>query len=91
MTCVFFCQDMTVIWNKKLKTTAGITRTRLTVKKNTLGEIVDEPIYSATVELSDKVVDNMDRLRQTLAHELCHAGAWLIDHSTHLTFGFYNY
>lgn len=32
------------------------------------------------MELSSKVLDNRDRLRLTLAHELCHVAAWLIDH-----------
>ena len=34
----------------------------------------------ATIELSLKVVDSEDRLRATLAHELCHAAAWLLNH-----------
>ena len=36
--------------------------------------------YTARVELSSKVVDCVDRLRRTLAHELCHVAAWLVDH-----------
>ena len=36
--------------------------------------------YTARVELSSKVVDCADRLQRTLAHELCHVGAWLLDH-----------
>jgi len=32
------------------------------------------------VELSSKVVDSEDRLQRTLAHELCHVAAWLLDH-----------
>lgn len=36
--------------------------------------------YAAHVELSSKVLDSRDRLRQTLAHELCHVAAWLLDH-----------
>ena len=34
----------------------------------------------ARVELSSKVVDCEDRLQRTLAHELCHVAAWLLDH-----------
>ena len=36
--------------------------------------------YVASIELSSKVLDSYDRLRKTLAHELCHAAAWIIDH-----------
>ncbi len=36
--------------------------------------------YTARVELSSKVVDCEDRLQRTLAHELCHVAAWLLDH-----------
>ena len=32
------------------------------------------------MELSSKVVDCLDRLQRTLAHELCHVAAWLLDH-----------
>ena len=31
------------------------------------------------IELSEKVVDSCDRIRDTLIHELCHAATWLID------------
>ncbi len=74
--------NLTLVWNKKLRTTAGITRTKLSIQRDERGlPISAEPIYSATIELSDKVIDSEERLRQTLAHEMCHAGAWLIDHS----------
>jgi len=33
----------------------------------------------AHIELSTKVLDTPEKLRQTLAHELCHVAAWLID------------
>ena len=33
---------------------------------------------SARVELSEKVVDSAERLRDTLVHELCHAAAWVV-------------
>jgi len=33
------------------------------------------------VELSTKVIDDDDKLRNTLCHELCHVAAWLIDHT----------
>lgn len=34
---------------------------------------------NARIELSTKVLDRPDRLRSTLAHEMCHVAAWLID------------
>ena len=45
-------------------------------------DLADDSRYMARVELSSKVVDCPDRLRRTLAHELCHVAAWLIDHSS---------
>jgi hypothetical protein len=33
----------------------------------------------ATIELATKVIDNEERLRSTLLHEMCHAAAWLLD------------
>ena len=33
----------------------------------------------ARIELSTKVLDRPERLRSTLAHEMCHAAAWLVD------------
>ncbi len=35
--------------------------------------------YSASVELSSKVLDTKERLESTLLHELCHVAAWLIN------------
>jgi predicted SprT family Zn-dependent metalloprotease len=34
---------------------------------------------TAIVELSTKVVDNIQRLQTTLLHELCHVAAWIVD------------
>lgn len=60
---------VTVIWSGRLTKTAGITRMkRLPSGKRT-----------AAIELSTKVVDEPCRLYSTLAHELCHAAAWIID------------
>lgn len=35
----------------------------------------------AVIELSTKVVDDIDRLKITLLHEMCHAAAWIVDGS----------
>ena len=80
--------DMKIIWNKKLRTTAGYCCY--------LGALGDR---NARIELSTKVVDSYgrydqtnensaddieffpitDRIRDTLVHEMCHAATWIID------------
>ena len=59
-------------WNPRLSKTAG--RAYLThlppPHQNT---------RSSRIELSNKVIDNGERLYQTLAHELCHAANWIFD------------
>jgi hypothetical protein len=60
-----------VTWSNKLNTTAGITR-----MKGRLGQASSRV---ATIELATKVIDNEERLRSTLLHEMCHAAAWLVD------------
>ncbi|KAG4076536.1 hypothetical protein HA402_011352 [Bradysia odoriphaga] len=61
-------KDVSVSWNKKLTTTAGICRIRKIAG-----------VRKGPVELSEKVVTSADRARDTLIHELCHAAAWVID------------
>ncbi|XP_038219370.1 uncharacterized protein LOC119837712 [Zerene cesonia] len=65
--------DLPILWDTKLRTTAGTTTNRLI--KNSRGERV----RAASVKLSVKVLDAPQRLRDTLAHELCHAATWLLD------------
>ncbi|GAX11393.1 hypothetical protein FisN_22Lh067 [Fistulifera solaris] len=65
--------DTKVVWSNKLRTTAGLTR----LKAQRQGkEIIGR---SAVVELSTKVLEDSQRLRATLMHELCHAAQWLED------------
>ncbi|KAA8490554.1 HMG box-containing protein C19G7.04 [Porphyridium purpureum] len=59
-----------VAWNKRLCKTAGVTRA---AQDGTTG------LRTARIELSWKVVDRTERLRNTLAHELCHAAQWIVD------------
>ena len=66
--------DLQVKWNPSLQTTAGITKYS---RKLAAGGKLE---YSASVELSSKVVDCESRLKQTFCHELCHVAAWLINH-----------
>ncbi|NXI80000.1 ACRC protein, partial [Rhipidura dahli] len=58
-------ENMVIIWNKKMRKTAGycVTGQR---------EGPEGKRY-ARVELSEKVCDSADRLRDTLIHEVCHA------------------
>lgn len=62
-----------VTWSKKLNKTAGITRMR--------GKLGDRNSHTrvAAIELSTKVIDDEERLRSTLLHEMCHAAQWLVD------------
>ncbi|NXQ88001.1 ACRC protein, partial [Nyctibius grandis] len=58
-------EKMEIIWNKKMKKTAGYCVTGQT-------EGPEAKRY-ARIELSEKVCDSADRLRDTLVHEACHA------------------
>ena len=60
-----------VTWSNKLNTTAGITRMR--------GKLNQPNSRTATIELATKVIDNEEKLRSTLLHEMCHAAAWMVD------------
>ncbi|KAJ8254914.1 hypothetical protein GJAV_G00198780 [Gymnothorax javanicus] len=62
--------DMSVSWNKKMRKTAGFCIT---------GQHREGGKRYARIELSDKVCDSADRLRDTLIHEMCHAAVWLIN------------
>ncbi|CAH2060906.1 unnamed protein product, partial [Iphiclides podalirius] len=65
--------DLPIIWDTKLRSTAGTTTNRLI--KSSKGD----RIRTSSIKLSTKVVDAPQRLRDTLIHELCHAATWLID------------
>ncbi|NXS25744.1 ACRC protein, partial [Pomatostomus ruficeps] len=58
-------EDMVIIWNKKMRKTAGYC-----VTGQREGH---EGKRYARIELSEKVCDSADRLRDTLIHEVCHA------------------
>jgi predicted SprT family Zn-dependent metalloprotease len=64
---------VTLTWSNKLRTTAGLTRLLKTTRPGS------PPVFSASIELSSKVIDDPHRLRSTLLHEMCHAAAWMID------------
>ncbi|NXO05256.1 ACRC protein, partial [Rhinopomastus cyanomelas] len=58
-------EKMAIIWNKKMRKTAGYC-----VTGQTQGP---EAKRYARIELSERVCDSADRLRDTLIHETCHA------------------
>ncbi|VIO95779.1 conserved hypothetical protein [Brugia malayi] len=58
--------NMVLNWNARLRLTAGRCRCK--------------PNGTADIELSIKVCDTPERLRDTLLHEMCHAAVWVIDH-----------
>nr|XP_015830475.2 germ cell nuclear acidic protein isoform X1 [Nothobranchius furzeri] len=62
--------NMSVTWNKKMRKTAGHCIT---------GQEKNGGSRYARIELSVKVCDSADRLRDTLIHEMCHAATWLIN------------
>ncbi|TSL89834.1 Acidic repeat-containing protein [Bagarius yarrelli] len=61
--------DMSIKWNTKMRKTAGYC---ITGQERATG------FRYARIELSVKVCDSADRLRDTLVHEMCHAATWLI-------------
>ena len=61
-----------VQWSTRLTKTAGLTRLKRQGKGPDQRRI-------AAIELSTKLIDQEDRLRSTLMHEMCHAAAWLVD------------
>uniref|UniRef100_A0A8C6TAN7 Germ cell nuclear acidic peptidase n=1 Tax=Neogobius melanostomus TaxID=47308 RepID=A0A8C6TAN7_9GOBI len=63
-------ESMSLTWNKKMRKTAGYCIT---------GQERGGGNRYARIELSEKVCDSADRLRDTLIHELCHAATWLIN------------
>ena len=60
--------DLEITWNKRMTKTAGFC-----YYSKSLG------VRKCRLELSDKVIDSPERIRDTLIHELCHAATWLIN------------
>lgn len=76
-------KDMIVEWDKRLLKTAGVTKcsSRLQSKLE-YGMSSSKRTYIARICLSEKVLDTVLRLRDTLCHEMCHAAVWLIDNQS---------
>ncbi|XP_076062520.1 uncharacterized protein LOC143037841 isoform X2 [Oratosquilla oratoria] len=62
--------DMRIEWNARMRKTAGFCYYQIDRSKPS-GR-------GARLELSCKVIDIPERLRDTLIHEMCHAAAWII-------------
>jgi len=60
--------DLQITWNKRMTKTAGYC-----YYSKSLG------VQKCRIELSEKVIDSAERIRDTLIHELCHAATWLIN------------
>ena len=61
-----FTGGVKILWNRQFTTTAGRATCRVGFYP------------SATIELSDKLIDNQERLLNTVAHEFCHVANNLI-------------
>eukprot|EP00092_Neocalanus_flemingeri_P037609 GFUD01040945.1.p1 GENE.GFUD01040945.1~~GFUD01040945.1.p1 ORF type:complete len:876 (+),score=218.63 GFUD01040945.1:336-2630(+) len=65
-------EDMDITWNVRLTKTAGLCYSRRHRNRHNI------EVRSSRIELSTKVIDCGDRLRDTLIHEMCHAASWII-------------
>ncbi|XP_037071683.1 acidic repeat-containing protein-like, partial [Pollicipes pollicipes] len=63
--------DLEIKFNKRMLRTAGFCYSKQTACGGAT-------VRTARIELSEKVVDSAERLRDTLVHELCHAVAWVV-------------
>jgi predicted SprT family Zn-dependent metalloprotease len=71
-------EHVPVTWNARLRRTAGRC---LFITESPHGSkaAAANKQRSAAIELSPRVLDDPERLRSTLAHEMCHAAQWLLD------------
>ena len=65
-------EAMSISWNVRLTKTAGRCYLKWYRNRNNI------EVKSCRIELSTKVIDYSDRLRDTLIHEMCHAATWII-------------
>jgi len=71
-----------LIWSTKLRTAAG--RAHWTRVKRPLGT---EEQHDVKIELSTRIITSEEKLRDTLAHELCHCATWMIDKNPNANHG----
>jgi len=60
---------LNIEWSGRLRSTAGFARLHRTGDN-----------YQAKIQLSIPILNDSERLCQTLIHELCHCAVWVIDH-----------
>lgn len=72
--------DVECAWSRRLRTTAGRTLMHKVRDNYGRGDCSSNKCFrTASIEISTHVVDSYYKLESTLAHELCHAAAWIID------------
>ncbi|KAG8219999.1 SprT-like family-domain-containing protein [Butyriboletus roseoflavus] len=62
-------KNTTLEWSKRLLTTAGRARWHRS----------RDGVHITKIELASKILDCDERIRNTLSHEMCHLGCWVID------------
>jgi predicted SprT family Zn-dependent metalloprotease len=69
-----------LVWSKKLLSTAGRAnwRSQTQTTKHRDGTVTSILSHHAHIELAEKVIDDSDRLVNTLAHEFCHLANYMI-------------
>ena len=65
-----------VVWSQTLKSAAG--RTRYSKTPGTFDTAMPIPIRKAAIDLASSIIDNEDKLLNTLAHEFCHLANLMI-------------
>lgn len=65
-------ESVQITYVPRLTSTAGLTRLKTRTTNGVQSRL-------ASIELSSKLIDDEQRLRSTLMHELCHAAAFLVD------------
>jgi predicted metal-dependent hydrolase len=71
-----------LIWSTKLRTAAG--RAHWTHVKRPLG---GQEQHDLKIELSTRLITSEEKMRDTLAHELCHCATWVIDNNPNANHG----
>ena len=76
-------ETLEVQWSNRLTKTAGVTKCKRKIEsyRDDMGKTISVQTRTATITLSEKIIDSANRLRDTLIHEICHAAVWLINNS----------
>ncbi|KAE9369597.1 hypothetical protein N431DRAFT_427763 [Stipitochalara longipes BDJ] len=68
-----------IIWSKKLHSTAGRANWKRETVKSSMNPHLAHYRHYANIELAEKVIDDDNRLLNTIAHEFCHLTTFMID------------